>query len=65
MLRVNHNPNYLSHLELTYYPDQFWSVNYRFFAPEADGKTKLDHVSDMLDQLAPRGAAYCTVLMDS
>ena len=45
--------------------DQFWLLDYRFFAPEADGKTKLDHVADMLDQLAPRGVAYCTVLMDS
>ena len=45
--------------------DQFWLIDYRFFAPEADGKTKLDHVADMLAQLAPRGIAYQTVLMDS
>ena len=45
--------------------DQFWLLDYRFFAPEADGKTKLDHVADMLDQLAPRGVTYRTVLMDS
>ena len=37
--------------------DQFWLLDYRFFAPEADGKIKLDHVADMLDQLAPRGVA--------
>ena len=30
-----------------------------------DGKTKLDHVTDMLAQLAPRGITYRTVLMDS
>ena len=45
--------------------DQFWLIDYRLFAPDGDGKTKLDHVADMLAQLAPRGIAYHTVLMDS
>ncbi len=45
--------------------EQVWLIDYRLFAPEADGKTKLDHVADMLAQLAPRGVAYRTVLMDS
>ena len=45
--------------------DRFWLINYRFFAPEADGKSKLDHVAGMLGQLAPRGIAYRTVLLDS
>ena len=45
--------------------DQFWLIDYRLFAPDVDGKTKLDHVADMLGQLAPRGIAYRTVLMDS
>ena len=45
--------------------DQFWLIDYRPFAPEDDGKTKLDYVSDMLDQLLPRGISYRTVLMDS
>ena len=45
--------------------DQFRLIDCRFFAPEADGKTKLDHVAEMLAQLAPRGIAYQTVLMDS
>jgi hypothetical protein len=45
--------------------DQFWLIDYRLFAPENDGKTKLDHVSDMLDQLLPRGISSRTVLMDS
>ena len=30
-----------------------------------DGKTKLEHVTEMLGQLAPRGIPYRTVLMDS
>ena len=45
--------------------DQFWLIDYRLFAPDVDGKTKLDHVADMLAQLAPRGILYRTVLMDS
>ena len=44
---------------------QFWLIDYRIFAPEADGCTKLDHVAQMLAQLAPRGVTYRTVLMDS
>ena len=45
--------------------EQFWLIYDRLFAPDVDGKTKLDHVADMLAQLAPRGIAYRTVLMDS
>ena len=45
--------------------DQFWLIDYRLFAPDGDGKTKLEHVADMLAQLAPRGITYRTVLMDS
>ena len=35
------------------------------FASDHDGKTKPEHVAEMLAQLAPRGIAYQTVLMDS
>lgn len=28
--------------------DQFWIIDYRIFDPEGDGKTKLDHVHEML-----------------
>ena len=45
--------------------NQFWLIDYRLFAPDDDGKTMLDHVADMLAQLAPRGIPYRTVLMDS
>jgi len=45
--------------------EQFWLVDYRLFVPEADGKSKLDHVADMLAQLAERAVPYRTVLMDS
>jgi hypothetical protein len=27
---------------------QFWVIDYRIYAPESDGKTKLDHVEDIL-----------------
>ena len=45
--------------------DQFWIIDYRIYDPDRDGKSKLDHVSEMLDtahqdkQLPFRG-----VLMD-
>ena len=28
--------------------DQFWLIDYRLFAPDADGKTKPEHVADLL-----------------
>jgi hypothetical protein len=45
--------------------NQFWLIDYRIFQPDHDGKTKIDHVLEMLAQLAPRGVRYRTVLMDS
>ena len=27
---------------------QFWNIDYRIYDPDGDGKTKLDHVQDML-----------------
>ena len=40
-------------------------MDYRLFAPEADVKSKLDHVADMLQQLERRRLPYRTVLLDS
>ncbi|QMW03254.1 IS701 family transposase [Spirosoma foliorum] len=45
--------------------NQFWLIDYRIFNPDEDGKSKLDHVLDMLNQLAPRQISYRIVLMDS
>lgn len=45
--------------------NQFWLLDYRIFNPTDDGKSKIDHVLDMLGQLAPRQIGYQTVLMDS
>ena len=28
--------------------DQFWLIDYRIYDPAGDGKTKLDHVREML-----------------
>ncbi len=45
--------------------DQFWLIDYRIFAPEADGKSKLDHVRDLLARVKGREIPFQTVLMDS
>ena len=45
---------------------QYWIVDYRIFEPDGDGKTKLDHVQDMLlGMVASKGLAFNRVLMDS
>lgn len=45
--------------------DDFWILDYRIYDPDRDGKTKLQHVADMLRSLEKRQVAYATVLMDS
>lgn len=45
--------------------DRFWIIDYRIFDPDRDGKTKLDHVSEMLDSIERRKVLFRTVLMDS
>jgi hypothetical protein len=44
---------------------RYWPIDFRLFDPERDGKTKLDHVADMLEGAAARGVVFRTVLMDS
>jgi hypothetical protein len=44
---------------------QTWVIDYRLFDPRRDGKTKLDHVANMLESLRARGIPFGTVLMDS
>jgi hypothetical protein len=45
---------------------QYWIIDYRLFAPEQDGKSKLDHVRDMLDNvLLHKRLPVRTVLMDT
>ncbi len=46
--------------------DQFWIIDYRIYDPDGDGKTKLDHVQDMLlNVVYQKGLAFWAVLMDT
>lgn len=46
--------------------DQFWIMDYRIYDPDRDGKSKLDHVREMLDNaLTDKGVPFRGVLMDS
>lgn len=46
--------------------DQFWIIDYRIYAPENDGKSKLDHVHDMLTNCVhQKQLQFSTVLMDT
>lgn len=46
--------------------DQFWIIDYRIYDPDRDGKTKLDHVRDMLNNaLHDKGLPFRGVLMDA
>ena len=45
---------------------QFWVIDYRIHDPEGDGKTKLHHVKEMLNNLVHhKQLAFKAVLMDS
>ena len=45
---------------------QFWVIDYRIFDPERDGKSKMEHVKDMLSNVHyHKQLPYKTVLMDS
>ncbi len=46
--------------------DQFWIIDYRIYDPDRDGKRKLDHVRELLDNaLYDKGLPLRGVLMDS
>ena len=45
--------------------EQYWVIDYRLFDPDRDGKSKVDHVLDMMRSLRQRQVQYSTVLMDS
>jgi hypothetical protein len=45
---------------------QYWIVDYRLYDPDGDGKTKLDHVQDMLTRaVADKQLPFTRVLMDT
>ena len=45
--------------------EQFWVIDYRIFDPQGDGKSKLDHVGEMLKMVQHRQLLFRTVLMDA
>ena len=46
--------------------DRYWLIDYRIYDKQGDGKSKLDHVRDMLSVLVrSRHVVFSTVLMDS
>ncbi|MEM9767247.1 MAG: transposase, partial [Cyanobacteria bacterium P01_D01_bin.71] len=46
--------------------DQFWIIDYRIYDPEGDGKSKLEHVRDMLSHtLYQKQLPFQAVLMDT
>jgi hypothetical protein len=45
---------------------QYWVIDYRIYDPDRDGKTKLDHVQDMLGQVVHhKQLPFHAVLMDT
>lgn len=46
--------------------DQFWLIDYRLYDPDGDGKTKLDHVREMLvNPVCQKQLPFQAVLMDT
>ena len=46
--------------------DRYWLIDYRIYDKQGDGKSKLDHVRDMLSVLIySREVVFSTVLMDA
>jgi hypothetical protein len=46
--------------------DQFWIIDYRIYDPDGDGKTKLDHMQDMLlNCVYQKNLDFWSVLMDT
>jgi len=45
--------------------NRYWLIDFRIYDQSKDGKTKLDHVNEMLTRANERGVIYATVLMDS
>jgi hypothetical protein len=46
--------------------EQFWVIDYGIYDPDGDGKSKLDHVQDMLANcVCQKQLPFCAVLMDT
>jgi hypothetical protein len=50
-----------------YNPDtkEYWVIDYRIYDPPVDGKSKLDHMKEMLDIISHRKIIFSDVLMDT
>jgi DDE superfamily endonuclease len=45
---------------------RYWAIDYRLYAPDQDGKSKIDHVQEMLKSAVHgKSLAFKTVLMDT
>ena len=45
---------------------QFWAIDYRIFDPDIDGKSKLDHVNDIMNNIVyQKDLSFSKILMDS
>ena len=45
--------------------ERFWAIDYRIFDPDIDGKSKLDHVNDMLSNIVhQKDISFTKILMD-
>ncbi len=45
--------------------EHFWIIDYRIFDPDSNGKTKSEHVREMLGLAGHRQLEFSTVLMDT
>lgn len=46
--------------------NRFWVIDYRIYAPDRDGKTKLDHVKEMIERtILVKRLPFRTTLMDT
>lgn len=45
--------------------DEWWPIDYRVYDPDSDGKSKLDHMVEMLHIAVRRSVVFSCVLMDS
>src|SRR5207237_9903047 len=43
--------------------EQFWVIDYRIFDPDTDGKSKLDHVQEILKMNKHRKLHFTTLLL--
>ena len=46
--------------------DKYWVIDYRIYQPDQDGKSKIDHLLDMLNNaIYSENTPFSTVLFDT